>query len=183
MTEESFPRVETEPEYLELDLNSPAMTELFAKAEIFYLAEAGKYSKKGEVHARAAVPGEEITTVLEDGTVETVNTAEENQVVIINPGGEQYIIDGEKFMQRYESTEETNVFKAKGAVRAFRNQTGRPIQIMAPWEQPQLGDEQCMLATPFNPEQPDEISSDRYIIGAEEFDETYALMMQEQLAA
>jgi len=166
------------PEYLELDLNSPEMTELFAKAEVYYLAEAGKYAKSGLVQARQAVPGEQVTTVLEDGTEETTNTAKESQVVITNPGGEKYIIDADKFAQRYQTTEQEGVFRAKGAVRAFRNQTGRPIEITAPWGQPQYGDEHCMLATPYDPGKPDEIGPDRYIIGHEEFLETYASLQQ-----
>lgn len=178
MPHETAPEALGSPEVLKLDLNSPEMTELFTKAEVFYLAEAGKYGKTGEVLAREAVPGEQVTTVLEDGTVETTNTAGEKQVVITNPSGEQYIIDAEKFMQRYQSTDQESVFRAKGAVRAFRNQTGRPIEISAPWGEPQLGDESCILATPYNPEKPDEIGTDRYIIGHEEFIETYAPLQQ-----
>jgi hypothetical protein len=176
MAFETSPETTDPPEHLELDLNSPEMTELFAKAEVYYLAEAGKYAKNGQVQARAAVPGEQVTTVLDDGAVETVNMAKENQVVITNPGGEEYIIDSEKFAGRYQATDQEGIFKAKGSVRAFRNQTGRPIQIVAPWGQPQYGDEYCMLATPYDPEEPDEISPDRYIIAHEEFLETYAPM-------
>ncbi|HVX23862.1 MAG TPA: PGDYG domain-containing protein [Candidatus Saccharimonadales bacterium] len=161
------------PEVLELDLQSPAMTELFAKAEIYYLAKAGKYSKHSKVQARAAVPGETVTTVLENGTVETTNTAKEDQIVITNPGNEQYIIDADEFQRRYQPTEEEGVFQATGSVRAFQNQTGRPIQIIAPWGEPQYGDEQCMLATPYDTQNPDDIGTDRYIIGQEEFQETY----------
>jgi hypothetical protein len=162
------------PEYLELDLNSLPMTELFSKAEVYYLANAGKYAKHAEVQVRPAAPGEEVITVLEDGSVETTNTAKDNQFVITNPGGEQYLIDAEKFMQRYQPTDQEGIFKARGAVRAFRNQTGRSIEITAPWGKPQYGDEECMLATPYDPEKPDEVGSDRYIIGREEFEETYS---------
>ena len=171
---EASPEASSSPNYLELDLNSPEMTELFSKAEVYYLAEAGKYSKKGQVHIRPAIQGEQVTTVLEDRSIETTNTAKEGQFVVTNPGGEEYIIGADKLVQRYQPTEEEGVFKARGAVRAFRNQTGRPIQITAPWGEPQNGDESCMLATPYDPEKPDEIDSDRYIIGHEEFLETYS---------
>ena len=44
---------------------------------------------------------------------------------------------------------------------------------MAPWGEPQCGDENCMIATVFDPDNPNEIGADRYIIGADEFAETY----------
>jgi hypothetical protein len=49
------------------------------------------------VEARVATEREEITTTLVDGTVETVNTAEESDVVVTNPGGEKYVLKPEKF--------------------------------------------------------------------------------------
>ncbi len=57
--------------------------------------------------------------------------------------------------------------------RAFTNDTGRPIEIMAPWGEPQFGDADCKIATTFDPDKPDEISADRYIIGRQEFEDTY----------
>lgn len=67
----------------ELDLSTSEWTNRLANAEV--------YVKKAVVQAREAVPGETITTILADGTVETTNTAGENTVIITNPGGEEYI--------------------------------------------------------------------------------------------
>jgi hypothetical protein len=149
----------------EVDLSTPEWTNKLADAEI--------YAKKGLVQARQAVPGEVITTTLADGTVETTNTAGENTVIITNPGGEEYIIGVDKFSGRYEPTETEGVYRAKGMSRALKNPTGGDIQVMAPWGEMQFGGPDAMIATVFDPANPDEISDDRYIIGAEEFADTY----------
>lgn len=150
----------------ELDLSTDEWTERLGNAPV--------YAKKGIVQARRANPGERVTTTLADGTEETVNTAGEDEVVITNSSGEQYIIGTEKFGKRYEATEEEGVFRAKGMARAVQNPTGTDIQIMAPWGEPQYGGPDAIVATVYDPEQPDQVSSDRYIIGADEFKSTYA---------
>lgn len=151
---------------LELDLTTQEVTDALAQAPVF--------AKKGVVQARPATPGERIVTVLADGTEETSNVAGENTVVITNPGGEQYIIGADKFNSRYSATEEDGVFRAKGMARALQNPTGGDIEIMAPWGEKQFGDAQSMIATVYDPDQPDVIGSDRYIIGGAEFQDTYA---------
>lgn len=150
---------------LELDLSTDEWTQR--------LTEAPVYAKKSLVQIRKASPGEVVTTTLADGTVETSNTAGENDVVITNPGGEQYIIDADKAEKRYEPTTEDGVYRAKGMARALTNPTGAPIEITAPWGEKQFGDADCLIATVFDPAQPDVVSSDRYIIGANEFQDTY----------
>ncbi|MBP9738996.1 hypothetical protein KBD20_04885 [Candidatus Saccharibacteria bacterium] len=157
----------TQTTALELDLSTDEWTQL--------LAEAPVYAKKGLVQLRPATPGEKIITTLADGTVETENIAGENDVIVTNPGGEQYIIDAEKAGKRYEPTDEDGVYRAKGMARAIVNPTGQPIEITAPWGEKQFGNPDCLVATVFDPDQPDEIGSDRYIIGADEFAETYGL--------
>jgi hypothetical protein len=159
-----FDPTQTKPT-LELDLS----TEEFTKK----LAEAPVFAKKSLVNARVATAGEKITTTLADGTQETVNSANEGDVIITNPGGEEYIIGDEKFTKRYEPTQEEGVYRAKGMARAFQNDTGRPIEIMAPWGEKQFGDTNCMVATTFDPDSPNEVSADRYIIGRQEFEDTY----------
>lgn len=160
------PKPENEPAvYMELDLSTAEYT---AK-----LAEAPVFAKKAEVNATVAAGGEVVETILADGTRETTNTANPGDAIITNPGGEQYIIPAETFNKRYEITAEEGVFRAKGMARALRNDTGAPIEIMAPWGEPQFGDENCMIATVFDPDKPDEIGADRYIIGADEFADTY----------
>lgn len=154
-------------EFQPLDLSTPEATEALAQAPV--------YAKKGIVHARPAVPGETIVTTLADGTEETSNVADESAVIITNPGGEQYVIDADKFNNRYGATEEEGIFKAKGMARAVQNPTGNPIEIIAPWGEPQYGNAECMIATVYDPNQPDVVSEDRYIIGRQEFEDTYGL--------
>lgn len=154
----------------ELDLSTDEWTQRLAAAPL--------YAKTGLVRIREAVPGETLTTRLADGTEETVNTAGDNQVVVTNPGGEEYIIQAEKASKRYEATEEDGVFRAKGMVRAVDNPTGAPIEIMAPWGEPQYGNPDCKIAALYDPQQPDMVSTDRYIIGAEEFAATYGPVEQ-----
>lgn len=137
------------------------------------LAEAPVYAKKAEVQAVAAHAGQEVRTTLANGTEETVNYAEEGDVIVTNPGGEQYILKSDNFSKRYEATDKDGVFRAKGMARAFQNDTGTPIEIMAPWGEPQYGDKNCMIATVFDPDKPTEVGPDRYIIGHDEFDQTY----------
>jgi ADP-ribose pyrophosphatase YjhB (NUDIX family) len=155
----------------ELDLAADELTAL--------LAEAPVYRKTGLVRIRPAVAGETITTVLADGTVETVNTAGENQYVIEAASGEEYIIDADR-LDRYEATEEPGVFRAKGMVRAIDNPTGRPIEITAPWGEKQYGKRDCKLAVVYDPAQPEVVGTDRDIIGAEEFAGTYGLVDDDQ---
>ena len=150
----------------ELDLSTSEWTNRLANAEV--------YVKKAVVQAREAVPGETITTILADGTVETTNTAGENTVIITNPGGEEYIIGADKFAGRYEPTGVDGEYRATGMARAVKNPTGGDIQVMAPWGELQFGGADALIATVFDPSNPDEISADRYIIGAEEFKDTYA---------
>ncbi len=137
------------------------------------LAEAPVYAKKAMVEARQVTEREEVTTTLADGTQETVNVAEPGDVIVTNPGGEKYVLKMEKFASRYEPTDQEGVFHAKGMARIAENQTGRPIEVMAPWGEKQSGGVDCMVATIFDPEQPDDISADRYIIGRQEFQDTY----------
>ncbi len=150
----------------ELDLSTEEYTELLTNAPV--------YAKKGVVEARQVTEHEEVSTTLADGTEETVNVAEPGDVVVTNPGGEKYVLKPDNFAKRYEATDEDGVFRAKGMARAFPNPTGAPIEIVAPWGEKQFGNPDCMIATVFDPDQPDAIGSDRYIIGSEEFQTTYA---------
>jgi len=148
-----------------LDLATEAMTQKFAEAPI--------YAKSGVVEARVAEAEEEVTTVLEDGTVETVNTAQAGDYIVTNPGGEKYVLTPQKFKRSYETTEDAGVFKAKGMARAFQNDTGMPATIVPSWGGTQEGGADCMFATVYDPANPDLIGADRYIIGREEFLATY----------
>lgn len=156
-------RVDDEPRHLDLQ------TDEWTHA----LVEAPIYKKFGKVHAQIAQGGETLQTVLSDGTVETTNTANPGDVIVTNPGGERYIIGANKFDSRYEATDEDGVFKAKGKARITPNPTGQPIKITAPWGEEQFGGPDALIATVYDPENPDDVSPDRYIIGRDEFNATY----------
>lgn len=151
---------------VEIDVQSPEMTEALSAAPLF--------EKTAKVKARKAIEGEVIETVLEEGTVETTNTASADDIVITNPGGEEYIIGNEKFTSRYDATEIEGVFKAKGMARAIDNPTGGDISVIAPWGEVQNGGPDAKILVAVDPEDPyAEIGTDRYIIGGQEFLDTY----------
>ena len=97
------------------------------------------FSKAVQVMARLAVPGEKITTMTagENGNDfhETVNTAKDNQVVITNPGGEQYIIDKAKFESRYDVSSIGTDDKAYNAktVPTKCIRLDESVEFTAPW--------------------------------------------------
>jgi len=157
--------MENSNEALKLDLSTEEWTQKLAEAPVF--------AKKGIVGAEVATEETPVTTELADGTIETNNIAQPGDVIVTNPGGEKYILKPDNFAKRYEATEEEGIFRAKGMVRAVQNNSGQPVEIMAPWGEPQFGEPDCMIATVFDPENPDEIGADRYIIGRQEFLDTY----------
>ncbi|WP_306361748.1 hypothetical protein [Nocardia sp. CC227C] len=161
---------------LRVDLTTPEYTEKLAQAPI--------YRKKGVVRAHPASEDEPVETILADGTRETVNRARAGQIIITNPGGERYIYRAAEpdvdvarahFDQRHEETSEPGVYKPKGKVRAIPNDTGQRIEIIAPWGEPMNTGADGKIAVPFDPDRPDEVSMDRYLIGGEEFTATYEL--------
>lgn len=99
------------------------------------------FRKNVTVGMRPAIPGEEITTIMNDGHVETKNTAKEGQVVIKNPAGEQYLIDGKKFEDRYEYSKNPSVdddgfvsYDAKGnPMKIIRLNQDENVEFIAPW--------------------------------------------------
>lgn len=130
------------------------------------------WRKKAVVSARQTTTVESLKTVLADGTVETSRDAvPAGHWIITNPGGEEYAISPEKFEKLYEDTDEEGRFRAKGVIRAYQNPTGHPVTIIAPWGEVQYGDENCWFAAGtdenMNP------TDDRYIIGGQEFKDTY----------
>lgn len=128
-----------EKEYSFLDRKSPEILSLLENAPL--------YRKYGTVKARTALAGEKISTILEDGTIETAdNVAKMSDFIITNPSGEEYIISTEKLGQRYDSTDEDGIYKAKGYCKAIKNPYDKPIEILASWGEPQIGDADCMIA-------------------------------------
>lgn len=148
-----------------IDLSTEEWTDRLASAPI--------YKKTALVHIRPAVPGERVVTTLADGTEETYNTAGEDQVVITNPSGEQQIVSLEKAVKRYDLTDTPDLFLAKGMVRAIDSPFDHPISVLAPWGAPQRGAVGCKIVALYDPYEPDVVSADRYIIGKDEFFETY----------
>ena len=148
-----------------VDLSTDEWTERLGRAPL--------YKKTAIVHIRPAIPGERIITRLTDGSSETENIAGEEQVVVTNPGGEEQIVDFNKAVQRYELTDTAGLFCAKGIVRAVDNPFDCPISIRAPWGSMQRGDAGCKIAVLYDPSEPNVVSLDRYIIGRDEFIETY----------
>ena len=135
------------------------------------LESAPVFKKQGGVGAHPAKDGEEITTTLESGAKETVNKANEGDWIVTNPSGEQYIISGKKFLERYESTEKAGIYLAKGFCRAIKNPFGKQIEIMASWGSPQTGDVRCFIADTCDAD--GKADGEPYLIDADAFTKTY----------
>lgn len=155
---------------MEIDLNTPEFTAI--------LSEAPLYVRKASVEARRVSERELIRTILQDGTVETERYAEVGDMIVTNPGGEQYVIKQDHFAQQYAETDEPGNYRSTDGIRASLNPTGGPISITAPWGSSQFGESDCFVAMTVSLASPDQPTDVRYIIGADEFDETYELAEQ-----
>ena len=89
---EQFPQNQ-ESKFEKIDRKSPEVMKMLVGAPI--------YRKFGNVQARRATVGEQITTMLADGRQETANKADEGDWIVTNPDGEQHIISEAKFLSRY----------------------------------------------------------------------------------
>ncbi len=142
-------------------------------------SEGQEFQKFKEVLARPARAGEAIATVTSDG-LETQNTAGEDSYVIANrtQAGEQYIIGGEKFRQRYQKVrpidEDWALYKPTGRIQGLEmtverlQRLGLPqeLHFIAPWGEPMALKANDYLATTFN-------YNEVYRIARQEFFETY----------
>lgn len=99
--------------------------------------KAELYRKNVVVFARPAKEGEEIFTITHGGHEETRNTATADQMVVRNPGGEEYLIGAAKFGSRYDPEDGD----APNGYRRYRA-VGGPVScvrltenviFMAPW--------------------------------------------------
>lgn len=144
-----------------LDLSSNEFSKAFAEAPV--------YRKSTIVRARLAEPGEVVVTVTPDGVEEGRNTASEGDHVVTGANGADFILPAEKFNKLYEETEEAGTFQAKGMARIIDNPTGKKIGILAPWGEMQYGDAEAKLAVQYDPENPDVIGTDRYVLDSNEF--------------
>jgi hypothetical protein len=136
------------------------------------LAEAPVFRKQGEVHARRALAGEKITTVLANGMIETVNTAHEGDWIVTNVSGEEYIPPAENFNHRYAPTDREGIYKCEGFCRAIQNPFGKPIEILASWGEIERGTEDCMIADTCD-EEGNDMANEPYLINKAEFIKIY----------
>ena len=145
--------------------------------------EAAKFAR---IIARQGIVGEEVTTYVDTGLVETVNSvkseidengnekpgyiitmANEHDEPIIDKFGHTntYIIPASTFEKKYEETDMEGIFKPKGGPQLFM-QIQDNISIIASW-----GEEQNLEAGAFmNVTNP----NDLYGIAYNEFQQTYA---------
>jgi len=142
------------------------------------LKESPTYKKQGSVRAEVALGGEVVETILNDGTVESINTAEEGDFVVTNPTGEKYILKPEIFHARNEKDRnKEGVYIARGYCKAIENPFEQPISMMASWGGTQNGAEDCIVADVYDVEA-NEAAGEPYIIGREQFEETYKLVSE-----
>ena len=97
------------------------------------------FKKTASVMMRPAIPGEKIVTIMKNGHVETTNVAKEDQVVIKNPSGELYVINGNTFNKKYDIPENPEIDQdgfmkatAKGGP-VYGVRTPEAVEFDAPW--------------------------------------------------
>lgn len=158
-----------------VDLNTPEFDEAFANAPLF--------TKVVQVYARKIEEGEDpevIRTILLNGVSEAERPLEDYQPgswIVVNPGGERYLVSPDKFAKRYEPIDaEIGLFRGIGTNRMLPNTTGRPIWINPPWDPDEVmkGDENCSFSMVVDPDDPTRLTNDRYVIGRGEKNLTYA---------
>lgn len=163
---ETFPQPEkNEQEPVRIDLFSPEITAAFEAAPI--------YAKLGRATARPAVAGEVIDSILSNGHKQTSRTAVEGEVVLTYENGEQVIQEPDVFSSRWEPTEQEGIYRAKGLSRIIPNPTGRDFTVVTHWGL-QEGKADYLLAAVYDPANPDVISDDRYAIGREVYETSFA---------
>lgn len=182
-----------------VDLQTQEYTDKFAQAEVYAKkTKVNAVEITAEGLASGAYDGYDVhlddngdyvldTYVMkqnDDGTrervYETTKKVVPGQWILTNPSQVEgdypnnYAVDGDKFQKRYEPTNQDGVYRAKGMARIIRNDVGAPVEITAPWGDSQEGDANCYFAVTYNPDDPDEISGDRYILSENDF-ATYGL--------
>ncbi len=179
-----------------IDLNTQEYSKKFKKALIYVKKgvinavqitqaglESGEYADKG-----VRFDDENGRYVIDTFVMQTNADGERQDVLectrIIEPGewiatnpkvyptdvANNYAIPDEIFSERYESTTEPGVYRAKGMARIIKNDTGGGVKIMAPWGEAQYGDANCYFRAPFDVNNPDDLAEgDRYILSANDF--------------
>lgn len=117
--------------------------------------------------------GELLITRLANGQLETPNVLSAGNPIVINPGGEEYAPKPDEFAKRYEpKKDEAGVYVAKGYCVAVKNPFQKPISMKAVWNEMQNGAANCMIADTYD-YATGERGGEPYIIGREEFEQTY----------
>lgn len=187
--------IATETHEVMVDLKEPEYTELFQHAEYYIKKkvvdavqvteaglEAGDY-KDLDVEFDEAAGQYMITTWVMRGEgadrraeVEDKRRVEAGEWIVTNPIQQEgdrannYPVPDETFKKRYESTDESGKFRAKGKARIIKNPTGKKVVIEAPWGGPQNGDEECYFCAVCEDETLETISPEnRYILSANDF--------------
>jgi len=156
--------VRNEITYMFIERKSPLVLTQLSLAPVF--------KKQGTVQARPAQIGENIVTKLASGLLETTNISKISSWVIKNPSGEEYLLSAEQFKERYEATDSDGIYAATGYCRAIKNIYKRPITIIAPWGEPQVGEKECMIADTCDA-QGHNMGGEPYLIEANAFAATY----------
>lgn len=182
-----------------VDLQSPEYTTKFANAEIY--AKKGKVNAV-EVTAEGLANGQykgldvrqdenggyvidtyvmqENADGVRERVYETTKSLQPGQWILTNPAQVEgdypnnYAVDGDKFAKRYEPTKQPGVYRARGMARIIRNETGTPVEVTPSWGGTQEGDVNCYFVSTYDPDNPDEISTDRYLLDENDF-ATYGL--------
>jgi len=89
--------------------------------------------KEARIFAEFVPAGKKVDTILKDGHRETTKTAgPEGGYKVTNPDGEQYLVDPQKFTDRYETTGNAGEYRPKlNPVRAV--QIDKDVSFTAPW--------------------------------------------------
>ncbi|MCR5700408.1 MAG: hypothetical protein K6G49_03225 [Candidatus Saccharibacteria bacterium] len=110
---------------------------------------------------------------------ETTRRLKPGEWIVTNPKlyesdvDNNYAMSDEEFQKIYHATEKPGIYESSGKlVRMFQNDSGKSVEFDGPWGR-ESGDEECYFATPYNPEEPDEIPEKRYAISANDVKLTY----------
>ena len=127
-----------------------------------------RYKKIVSIWARPAVVGEFIETFTKDGK-ETQNTAKEGDILVKNPGGEQYLIKTEQLNRRYisEGVEDGawTKYRSIGECIGIVHQSDE-FSFIASWGESMVVKPNDMIVT--------NDGKEIYRIARAEFEETYA---------
>ena len=93
----------------------------------------GVSEKVAKVKAEFVPEGTEVETIMADGFVETTKTAgADGGYRVINPDGEQYLVDKDKFEKLYDETETAGIYEPKPEPRKVVGLT-QNVSFTAPW--------------------------------------------------